>query len=105
MTDNKVVCRIDANRREVIVFTKDENSETTTQKRYKAVLLSDVEFGAGMIRGSLVETYENPVTSAMPKRGYYNKNHTNRYVDKYTKKVLTDAPCAMLSGSSVLYAE
>jgi len=100
----KIVCRVDANKREVIVFRKDEDGETT-QERYKAVLLKDAEWGAGMIRGELVETYKYPVASQMTKRAYYNSNHVPRYVDKYTREVLIESPAVMLMGSSVLYAD
>jgi len=100
----KIVCRIDANKREVIVFRKDADGETT-QERYKAVLLKDAEWGAGMVRGEVVETYKFPVTSNMPRRAYYNSNHVPRYVDKYTRKILTESSAVMLTGSSALYAD
>lgn len=99
----KVVCRIDANRREVVIFRKDEAGETT-EERYKAVLLKNAEWGYGVVRGEVVETYANPIVSNMPKRAYFNKNHVPRYVDKYTRAPLIDTPAAMLTGSSALYA-
>ncbi len=99
-----VVCRVDANHRHTIVFIKDDAGET--QKYYfKSVLLENVEYGFGMIRGTFVEGWRYQIPTRLKKRAYFNKNHTPRYVDKYSRKILTQSKAVMTSGSSVLYED
>ena len=100
----KVTARIDPNKKRVIVHYPDENGGF--DKDFGTVMLKDVEWGAGMVRGNIVETFEAIVPNRhITKRAYFNRNKVARYVDKTTGKVLTDTAGAYLVGSSVLYVE
>lgn len=94
----KVVARIDANTREVIVRMNGED------KRFGTVMLANAEFGSGMIRGDLVETFAVRIPPKnLTKRAYFNRNKVSRYVDKESKKILLSSPGVYMYGSSVMY--
>ncbi len=95
----KVVARVNPQTREIIVRMPDGRDEN-----YGTVMLRNVEWGAGMVRGDLVETFKARVPSRqITKRAYFNPNKVDRYVDKETGKVLTDTDGAYMVGSTVLY--
>lgn len=97
----KVVARVDANSKEIRVKFPDGRDE-----RYGTVMLKNVEWGSGMVRGTLVEVFKHRVPNKhLKKRAYFNRNKVSRYVDKETGKILTETSGAYMVGSAVLYVD
>lgn len=98
------VIRVDVKSRRI--FIHEEGADQNSDQIVGAVTLRDCEFGAGMIRGEIVETFAHPVGNARGmKRAFYNPNKVSRYIDKETGKILVDAKAVMVSGTSVFYVE
>lgn len=101
----KVTARVNPSKRTVTLFEQVDGvaNEVGT---YRSVSGTNVEFGAGLIRMDLEETWDYHPITRQPigsRRAFFNRSKVSRYVDKETNRPVTDARGVMIDGSSVYY--
>jgi len=101
----KVTCRVNPGRRTITVFEQtDEGAKAVGE--FSSVSGTDAEFGNGLIRMNLQESWKYPAFKDHPRntrRAYFNPNKVARYVDSETRKPVTDSRAVIINQSSVYY--
>jgi len=105
-TPDRVTCRVDPRTKSITVIRGD--IEHRTFEQYRSVSGKNAVFGNGLIQIDLEETWKWSAFDRAPRgfrRAYYNPNKYTRYVDRETKKPVTESRAVVLDCASVYYLD